>query len=75
MDEKRTEEPGSCIGCEHYRIASNISGSEARCYAASRKGRCIDWQYGMNEEYCRKQLERRILNKPVPCWCTFRRQA
>ena len=58
-----------CVDCIHFRMTHDISGYEAHCTANSAKGRMINWQYGMDMDWCRDTLMDNIREHKSPAWC------
>lgn len=70
-----TERP-ICKQCESYRMqkAKGTVGWETVCVARSRKGRVIDWQFGLSSAWTKRELKDRMEIKICPAWCPKQRK-
>ena len=64
-----TFERPQCVNCKKFRLRKDLSGFEAYCAAKTKHGRMIDWQYGLDMEWCKNELMDKIRSRICPGWC------
>jgi len=66
---QRKYERFQCEQCPCFRLDSNISGYEAYCTGRSDHGRILNWQYGLDMQWCKAKLMNWFMNHMSPWWC------
>lgn len=59
-----------CEGCMFLNVRyADPSGYEALCHGRTAKGRMICWQYGLDMDWCHREVLEYVRTHKTPSWC------